>query len=64
LTVASASRSNSRFLNTRRHQNSQAHMCERASSSASVDDVVTVLCSWLYQSIVPPKSLNMPPSVL
>jgi hypothetical protein len=66
LTVVSESRSSDRFSKTRRHQNSYAQMWESASSSssASVEEVVTVRCRVLCQSRQPPNSLNKPPSVL
>jgi hypothetical protein len=64
LTVVSKSRSSDRFSKTRRHQNSHAQMWESASSSASVEEVVTVRCRVLCQSRQPPNSLNKPPSVL
>jgi hypothetical protein len=64
VTVSLESRLKLIFLNTRRHQKSHTHMCDRDSNSASVDNVVTVLYSWQVQSIHPPNSWNMPPSML
>src|SRR5437868_349318 len=51
-------------LNSRFHHRTSLAVCDRASNSASVLEVVTVRCLVERQSIGPPNSLNRYPSVL
>lgn len=52
-----SSKSREISLNTRFHYIISLAALERASSSASVEDVVTVFCLLARQSIAPPKSM-------